>query len=164
MRKKILCLLLPLLLFILCACGGDMDGWPRFEPNLDIQSYDEISLEYRHISKHSDRMPLDVDTDFFGTSSDKEIISEVYHQTIDGILYSEETYRTIDTENYWSKVVITFWKDGKAEYTFTYYEYAIKDGYFVFDGGEIHKYLGNFVGLAYDQFKDKLEPSELPQT
>ena len=162
MQKKIFCLLLPLLLMILCACGGDMDGWPRLDLDLDIQNYDEVSLEYHHISKHSDRMPLDVDEDFFGTSSDRELISEIY-QTIDGTLYSEKTYRTIDTENYRSKVVITFWKDGEAGYTFTYYEYAIKDGYFVFDSGEIHKFLGAFVNGTYDRFKDRLEPSEPPQ-
>ena len=103
-------------------------------------------------------MPLDVDEDYFGTSSDREIINEIYQQ-IDGRLYSEETYDKIDTEKYWSKVVITFWKDGEAGYTFSFYEYAIKNGYFVLDNGEIHKYLGDFVG-TYEQFKDKLTPSE----
>ena len=154
--KKVLRLLLPFLLLMLCACGGDMTGWPTLELNLEIENYDEVSLEYHHISKPSDRRPLDVDEDYFGTSANREIINEIYQQ-IDGSLYSEETYDKIDTENYWSKVVITFWKDGEAGYTFTYYEYAIKDGYFVFDGGEIHKYLGAFVHGTYERFKDELE-------
>ncbi len=157
--KKLFWLLFPLLLVALCACGGDMEGWPRLELDLDMENYDEVSLEYHHISKHSDRMPLDVDTDYFGTSSDEELINEVY-QSINGTLYSEKTYQKIDTENYWSKVVITFWKDGEAGYTFSYYEYAIKDGYFVFDNGEIHKFLGAFVSGTYDRFKDKLEPAQ----
>ena len=156
MKKKIFCLLFPFLLLMLCSCGGDMNGWPRLDLGLDIENYDEVSLEYHHISKHSDRMPLDVDEDYFGTSSDSDIIAEIYRE-IDGSPYSKETYDKIDTENYWSKVVITFWKDGEAGYTFSYYEYAIKDGYFVFDGGEIHKYLGAFVHGTYERFKDKLE-------
>ena len=158
MMKKLLCGLLFAASLLLCACGGDMDGWPTLELGLKIENYDEVSLEYHHISKHSDRMPLDVDEDYFGTSSDREIINEIYQQ-IDGRLYSEETYDKIDTEKYWSKVVITFWKDGEAGYTFSFYEYAIKNGYFVLDNGEIHKYLGDFVG-TYEQFKDKLTPSE----
>ncbi len=156
MKKKIFCLLLPFLLLMLCSCGGDMNGWPKLELGLDIENYDEVSLEYHHISKHSDRMPLDVDNDYFGTSADLEIINEVY-QTINGLSYSEETYQKIDTENYWSNVVITFWKDSESMYTFSFYEYAIKDGYFVFDNGEIHKYLGDFVGITYEHFEDKLE-------
>lgn len=144
-----------LFMFILCSCGGNMKGWPTLDLNLDIESYDEVSLEYHHRSAHSDRMPLDIDRDYYGTSADKEIISEVY-QSIDGRLYSEETYNKIDTENYWSKVVITFWKDGKAGYTFTFYEYSVQNGYFIFDNGEIHKYLGDFVSGTYEKFKDKL--------
>ena len=162
MKKRIFCLLFPFLLLILCSCGGDMNGWPRLDLGLEIENYDEVSLEYHHISAHSDRTPLDVDEDYFGTSSDGDVIAEIY-RTIDGSLYSEETYDGIDTENYSSKVVITFWKDGEAGYTFTFYEYAVKNGYFVLDGGEIHKHLGDFVSLTYEQFKDKLEPSELPQ-
>lgn len=156
MKKKIFCLLLPFLLLMLCSCGGDMNGWPKLELGLNIENYDEVSLEYHHISKHSDRMPLDVDKDYFGTSADREIINEVY-QTINGLPYSEETYQKIDTENYWSNVVITFWKDSESMYTFSFYEYAIKNGYFVFDNGEIHKYLGDFVGITYEHFEDKLE-------
>ena len=161
MRKKVFCLLLPFLLVLLCACGGDMKDWPRLELGLDVENYDEVSLEYHHISKHSDRMPLDVDKDYFGTSANREIINEVY-QSINGLPYSEETYDKIDTENYSSKVVITFWKDGEAGYTFTFYEYGVKNGYFVFDNGEIHKYLGAFVGLTYEHFEDKLDVAELP--
>ncbi len=161
MRKKVFCLLLPFLLVILCACGGDMKDWPRLELDLDIENYDEVSLEYHHISKHSDRMPLDVDEDYCGSSADKDLITEIYRE-IDGSPYSKETYDKIDTENYSSKVVITFWKDGEAGYTFTFYEYGVKNGYFVLDNGEIHKYLGNFVGGTYERFKDKLEAAELP--
>lgn len=161
MRKKVFCLLLPFLLVFLCACGGDMKDWPRLELRLDIENYDEVSLEYHHISKHSDRMPLDVDEDYFGTSADKDLITEIYRE-IDGSPYSKETYDKIDTENYSSKVVITFWKDGEAGYTFTFYEYGVKNGYFVLDNGEIHKYLGNFVSGAYERFKDKLKAAELP--
>lgn len=159
MKKKIFCLLLPLLLMMLCSCGGDMNGWPRLDLDLEIESYDEVSLEYHHISAHSDRIPLDVDKDYFGTSTDSEIITEIY-RSIEGSPYSEETYDKIDTENYSSKVVITFCKGGKAGYTFTFYEYAIKDGYFVLDNGEIHKHLGDFVGGTYERFKDKLETNE----
>ena len=156
MKKKIFCLLFPFLLLLLCSCVGDINGWQRLDLGLDIENYDEVSLEYHHISKHSDRMPLDVDEDYFGTSSDSDIIAEIYRE-IDGSSYSKETYAKIDTENYWSKVVITFWKDGEAGYTFSYYEYAVKDGYFVFDGGEIHKHSGDFVSGTYERFKDKLE-------
>ncbi len=157
--KKIFCLLLPFLLFTLCSCGSGMEGWPRLELGLDIENYDEVSLEYHHISSHSDKLPLDVDKDYFGTSANREIINEVY-QSINGLPYSDETYDSIDTENYWSKVVITFWKDGEAGYTFTFYGYAVKDGYFVFDNGEIHKYSGDFVSLTYEHFEDKLETNE----
>ena len=159
MKKKLFCLLLPLLLMILCACGGDMTGWPQLELNLDIESYDEVSLEYHHNSSHSDRMPSDVDRHFFGTSSDKELIKDIY-QSIDGVLYSEETYQKIDTENYYTKEVITFWKDGKAEYTFSYYGYAVADGYFVLDNGEIHKFLGAFAHGSYERFKDRFNQEE----
>ena len=159
MMKKLLCVLLLAATFLLCACGGDMVDWPTLELGLDIENYDEVSLEYHHISKHSDRLPLDVDKDYFGTSADREIINEIY-QSINGLPYSEETYGKIDTENYSSKVVITFWKEGEERYTFSFYEYAIKNGYFVFDNGEIHKYLGAFVSLAYEHFEDKLTPQE----
>ena len=161
MRKKFFYFLLPLLLLILCACGGDMDGWPRLELGLEIENYDEASLEYYHISKPSDRRPLDVDEDYFGTSTDRDVIAEIYQQ-INGLPYSEEVYDEIDTENYSSKVVITFWKDGVAEYTFTFYGYAVKHGYFVLDNGEIRKYLGDFVSGTYERFKDKLEVTEMP--
>ena len=136
-----------------------MNGWPKLELNLEIENYEEVSLEYRHISSHSDRLPLDADEDYFGTSADREIINEIYQQ-INGLPYSEETYQKIDTENYRSKVVVTFWKDGKAGYTFSFYEYAITKGYFVFDNGEIHKYSGDFVHGTYERFKDKLETAE----
>ena len=159
MMKKLLCGLMLSVSLLLCACGGDMEGWPTFDLGLDIENYDEVSLEYHHISKHSDRMPLDVDEDYFGTSADKELINEIYRE-IDGLPYSEETYDKIDTENYSSKVVITFRKDGGAEYTFTFYEYGVKNGYFVLDNGEIHKYLGDFVSGTYERFKDKFTPSE----
>lgn len=142
-------------LYVLCACGGGMEGWPTIELNLEIENYDEVSLEYHHISSYSDQMPLDIDRDYFGTSADREIINEIYRE-IDGSPYSKETYDKIDTENYRSKVVITFWKDGEAGYTFTFYEYAVKNGYFVLDNGEIHKYLGDFVSGTYERFKDKL--------
>ena len=161
MKKKIFCFLLPFLLLILCACGGDMSGWPRLELGLDIENYDKVSLEFHHISAHSDRMPLDADEDYFGTSADRNLITEIYRE-IDGSPYSEETYDKIDTENYRSKVVITFRKDGGAEYTFTFYEYGVKNGYFVLDNGEIHKYLGDFVSGTYERFKDKLETNEQP--
>ncbi len=144
---------------LLCACGGDMEGWPTLDLNLEIGNYDEVSLEYHHISARSDRMPSDVDEDYFGTSADRDLITEIYRE-IDGLPYSEETYDKIDTQNYSSKVVITFRKDGGAEYTFTFYGYAVKDGYFVLDNGEIHKYLGDFVSGTYERFKDKLTPSE----
>ena len=160
MRKKVFYFLLPFLLLILCGCGGDMKGWPRLELGLDIENYDEVSLEFHHISSHSDRMPLDVDEDYFGTSVDRNLITEFYRE-IDGSPYSKETYDKIDTENYRSKVVITFWKNGEAGYTFTFYEYAVKNGYFVLDNGEIHKYLGDFVSGTYERFKDKLEVAEM---
>ena len=159
--KKVLRLLLPFLLLMLCACGGDMTGWPTLELNLEIENYDEVSLEYHHISKPSDRRPLDVDEDYFGTSANREIINEIYQQ-IDGSLYSEETYDKIDTENYSSKVIITFWKDGEAGYTFTFYSYAVKNGYSVLDNGEIHKYLGDFVSASYERLKDRLTGSPQP--
>ncbi len=161
MRKNVFYFLLPFLLLLLCACGGDMKGWPRLELGLDIENYDEVSLEYHHISKHSDWMPLDADEDYFGTSEEREIINGLYQQ-IDGSLYSKETYQKIDTENYWDKVVITFLKDGRAEYTFTFYGYAVKNGYFVLNDGEIRKYAGDFVSSTYEKFKDKLKTAELP--
>lgn len=157
--KKLLCILFPFLLLAFSACGGDMKGWPKLELGLDIENYEEVSLEYHHISSHSDRLPLDVDEDYFGTSEDREIINEIYAQ-IDGSPYSEETYDKIDTENYSSKVVITFWTDDETRYTFSFYEYGVKNGYFVLDNGEIHKYLGDFVSGTYERFKDKLETSE----
>ena len=156
--KKFFCAVLAVLAMLLSACGGDMKGWPKLDLNLDIGSYDEVSLEYHHISSRSDRMLPDVDEDYFGTSSDEEVINDIY-QRINGLPYSEEIYDEIDTENYRSKVAITFWKDGQAGYTFTFYGYSIKNGYFVFDNGEIHKYLGDFVSLTYENVKDKLNSS-----
>ena len=154
MKKRIVCLLFPFLLLILCSCGGDMKGWPRLELGLNVENYDEVSLEYHHISKHSDRMPLDVDEDFFGTSADREVINGIYQQ-INGSLYSEKTYNKVDTEKYTTKVIITFRKDGAEGYTFVFFEYGIKNGYFVLDNGEIHKHLGNFASI-YAMYKDKL--------
>ena len=154
MKKKIFCFLLPLLFLMLCACGGGMDGWPTLNLNLDTENYDKVSLEYHHISKHSDRMPLDVDEDYYGTSSDREVINGIY-QHIDLAQYSEKTYNKVDTEKYTTKVIITFWKDGEAGYTFVFFEYGIKNGYFVLDNGEIHKHLGNFSSI-YETWKDKL--------
>ena len=139
---------------MLCACGGGMDGWPTLNLNLDTENYDKVSLEYHHISKHSDRLPLDVDEDYFGTSADSNLITEIYRE-IDGSPYSKETYDKIDTEKYTTKVIITFWKDGEAGYTFVFFEYGIKNGYFVLDNGEIHKHLGNFSSI-YETWKDKL--------
>ena len=156
--KKFAYVLLLAVCLLLAACGGDMKGWPRLELGLELESFDEVLLEYHHISKHSDRMPLDADENYCGTSSDPALISEVYQQ-INGLPYSEKTYSKIDMEDYWSKVVVTFWKDGKAGYTFSYYEYAIKNGYFVLDDGEIHKHLGNFAHI-YEMFKEKLTEAE----
>ena len=156
--RKLFWLFVPVLLLVLCACGGNMDGWPSLELGLEIETYDEVSLEYHHISKHSDRMPLDVDEDYFGTSADRALIREVYQQ-IDGLPYSEKTYNKIDTEKYTTKVIVTFWKDGEQQYTFVFLEYGIKNGYFVLDNGEIHKHLGNFSHI-YERYREKFTPSE----
>lgn len=133
-----------------------MTGWPKLDLNLDIESYDEVSLEYHHLSSHSDRLPLDTDEDFFGTSSDEEVIRDIY-QRMNGLPYSERIYHEIDAENYRDKVVVTYWRSGEAAYIFTFYGYSVKNGYFVFDNGEIHKYDGDFVSLTYESVKDKLK-------
>ncbi len=156
--KKLFCLLLPFLLLFLCSCGGSMKGWPKLELNLDVESYDAASLEYRHIARSSSRNPSDSDKEFYGTSSDKELIAQLYQQ-IDGSLYSKKTYKKIDTENYRDKVVVTFYRGGETAYTFTFYGYGVKNGYFVFDNGEIHKHNGAFVGITYARFADKMTPA-----
>ena len=157
MRKKLFGLLLPFLLFLLCACGGDMEGWPKLELNLDVANFNEVSLEYHHIAKPSPRRPLETeDINYLGTSSDIEIIKDLYER-INGLPYSEETYTEIDTQDYRDKVIITFLRGGKAEYIFTFYGYAVTKGYFVLDNGAIHKYNGDFVSGTYENMKDKLE-------
>lgn len=138
-----------LILFTACTCGGDMKGWPSLELNLDIDSFNEVALEYN-------RLPYGRSKDeehFYGSSTDKEVINDIYF-AVDGMLYSEKIYSKIDTEKYCDNVIIKFLKDDEV-FVFKYYSYGIKKGYFVFDNGEIHKHCGNFVGI-YENFKDKL--------
>ena len=139
-----------------CAYGGQMKGWPTFDLNLDIESYDEVSIEYHHaVWEPSDRRPLDEEIEFYGTSSDKEVISDVY-LCINGLPYSKKTYKKIDTEKYVDKVVVQFYREGEAAYVFKFYAYGVTDGYFIFDNGEIHAYRGDFAGLTYRGFQDRL--------
>ena len=145
-------LALSLFLFGACSCGGDkMKDWPTIELNLDVESFDEVSLEFNLLpyKKNKD------EEHFYGTSSDKEVINDIYC-TINGSKYSEETYSHINTEEYWCNVIIKFMKDGEEAFVFKFYSYAIFDGYFIFDNGEIHKYHGSFIHATYDRFKDRL--------
>ena len=138
------------LLFALCACGGDMEGWPTLELDLDIDGYDEVSLEYNMLSNGS----RDSEAHFYGSSSDKEIIKDIYN-AVDGVLYSDETYNNIDTEKFSENVIIRFAKDDEV-FVFKFYSYGVTNGYFIFDNGKIHNYRGDFVSMTYGQFKDKL--------
>ncbi len=128
-----------------------MKGWPTIELNLDVESFDEVSLEYNLLPYKKNKQ----EAHFYGTSSDKEVINDIY-QTINGTPYSEKIYNNINTEEYWANVIIKFMKDGEEAFVFKFYSYAIYDGYFIFDNGEIHKYHDDFIGSTYDRFKDKL--------
>lgn len=154
MKKIICCLVLSFLSLIIvfagCTCGGHMKGWPTIELNLDIDSFNEVTLEYN-------RLPYgrsELEDHFYGSSSDKEIINDIYC-VIDGLPYGEKTYRKIDTEEYCDSVIIKFIKDDEV-FVFKFYSYGITKGYFIFDNGEIHQYRGDFVGITYAEFKDKL--------
>lgn len=142
--------MMSFLFMLLCSCGGQMDGWPTFDLNLDIGSCDEVSLEFN-------RLPYgrnDTEYHFSGTSADKQTIIDIYN-AVNGLPYSEKIYKTIDTENYYENVIIKF-KDGEGEYVFKFYSYGVTNGYFVFDNGEIHRYYGDFISGTYEKFKDKL--------
>ena len=154
MKKLIFCLLLPLcsLTVCLCACGGcyNMNGWPTIDLNLDVESYDEVSLEFNILPSKQNKDEFH----YYGSSTEKDVIKEIY-ETINCFHYSEKTYDSINTEEYWENVIIKFTKDSE-EYVFKFYSYAIYDGYFIFNNGEIHKYHGDFVSASYEHFKDKL--------
>lgn len=138
-----------LLSFMLCSCGG-MKGWPTFDLNLDIESYNEVTLEYNQLPYGRNK----IEDHFYGSSSDKEVINEIYC-AINGLKYSEKTYRNINTEEYYENVIIKFINDDEV-FVFKFYSYGITKGYFIFDNGEIHKYRGDFVGITYYEFKDKM--------
>ncbi|MDE7167390.1 MAG: hypothetical protein K2O28_00915 [Clostridia bacterium] len=144
-------LALSLFLFGACSCGHDMSEWPTIELNLDVGSFDEVSLEFNLLpyKKNKD------EAHFYGTSSDKEVINDIYC-TINGRQYSEKIYNNINTEEFYENVIIKFMKDGEEVFVFKFYTYGIYNGYFIFDNGEIHKYHGDFIYGTYDRFKDRL--------
>ncbi len=127
-----------------------MSDWPTISLNLDIESYDEVSLEYNLLPYKKNKEEIH----YHGFSSDKEVIKDIY-ELLNYLKYSKETYSKINTEEYWDNVIIKFIKAGE-EFVFKFYSYAIYDGYFIFNNGEIHKYHGDFVGMSYDKFKDRL--------
>ena len=139
-----------LLLLIFCSCGGNMKGWPTFDLNLNIESYNEVTLEYNRLPYGRSKSKAH----FYGTSTDKEVINDIYC-VINSLPYSEKNYRNINTEEYYDNIIIKFIKDYEV-FVFKFYSYGIYDGYFVFDNGETHKYCGDFVSMTYEEFKDKL--------
>lgn len=139
-----------LFLFMLYSCGGNMKGWPTLDLNLDIENYNEVSIEFN-------MLPFgrrNSEAHFYGASSDKEIINDIYN-AVDGVLYSEKTYKNIDTEKFSENVIVKFTK-GDEVFVFKFYSYGVTNGYFIFDNGEIHKFHGDFVGMTYEKFKNKL--------
>lgn len=135
---------------IVSACGGNMEGWPTLELNWEIETYDEVSLEYNQLPYGRS----DSETHFYGSSTDKDVINGLYC-AVNGRLYSEKTYKKINTEEFRENVIIKFTKDGE-EFVFQFYSYGVTNGYFIFHNGEIHKYHGDFVSGTYGKFKDKL--------
>lgn len=130
-----------------------MTDWPEMNLDLDIETYDEVSLEY-HVLPYKDNKYSRDEFHYYGSSTDIDVIKDIYN-LLNGLKYSEKTYSNIDTEKYVDRVVIKFTKDSE-EYVFKFYEYGIYDGYFIFNNGEIHRYYGDFVGISYMYFKDRL--------
>lgn len=150
MKKIFSCFLVSIFLFMVTSCGKSMRGWPTIELDIEIEKYDEVSLEYN-------RLPFENSSDqlhFYGTSLEKEVIDDLY-KTINGLPYHKKIITNINTEKYWENVVIEFKNDNDI-YTFKFYSYGVTNGYFVFDNGEIHQYYGDFVSLTYSKYKDIL--------
>ena len=149
--KKIICFfLLSLCLCMLCSCGRkySMKDWPTIDLQLNIEDYDEVSLEYNLMPNKNNEQGIH----FCGVSSDRDVISDIY-SSINNSKYSKEIVKRINTEKFRNNVIIKFTKEDET-YVFQYYSYGIYDGYFIFNNGEIHKYHGAFATI-YDRFKDK---------
>ncbi len=146
--KKSISVVLPLLNLGLVSCGIDTRNWPRvefpFEAN-NIQYIDVFLDSQENLTTHFIKVDNEVEIDYL-------------YNGLSNYPYREKIEKTLDTAEYWNKLVFEFYivDQDFSFYRFTYYEYAIANGKFVFDNGEVHFVAGNLMAIYYD-FLDKFK-------
>jgi hypothetical protein len=150
MKKNIIYMLLFIFVFLFTSCGKSMNNWPVINLNLEIENYHEISIQYNTLPYKNSLE----ETHLFASSNNQDIIFDLYN-LINELHYQKKAINKLDTRHYWENIIIEFQSD-KEQYYFKFYSYGVKNGFFIFDNGEIHKYYGDLVNLIFSRYQNTL--------